>query len=191
MSYCSYCPYQTANESTMVEHIKSSHGNLMKPSIPFIGNSYRRSEQPEPEQQVKIEVGKVTRRKVKGPDDGFLMAGEQPVVSKPTTDNELEMKLMDLFIATEQFGQHFLTGATKEEFADAVNKGALDHQEAAHRAMQLIQARDKQRDIETRIDEVRTFEELTAYKGIYQSPFLNDYSKGRIAELEALKKEGK
>ncbi len=53
-------------------------------------------------------------------------------------DDELEMQLMELFTACELFGQTFMTSATKEEFADAIRYGALDHQEAAHKAMQLI-----------------------------------------------------
>lgn len=108
---------------------------------------------------------------------------EQPIVSKSNADDELEMKLMDLFIATEQFGQHFLTGSTKEEFADAVNNGALDHQEAAHKAMQLIQAQDKQRDIETRIDENKYWKRRYGEHSDADTAFFDS----RIAELEALK----
>ena len=64
-------------------------------------------------------------------------------MSKPTDTNqasedELERKLMDLFARVAEFGRVFLTSATKEEFAESIRAGALDHQEAAHEAMKLI-----------------------------------------------------
>ena len=55
-------------------------------------------------------------------------------------DKKLEVALMELFCRSEEFGRVFLTHVSKEEFADAVNGGALDHQQAAHEAMQLITA---------------------------------------------------
>ena len=57
-------------------------------------------------------------------------------------DEELEKKLMDLFCKTEQFALEFFGGKTsKEEFARNNSSGkTLDHQQAAHMAMQLITA---------------------------------------------------
>ena len=54
------------------------------------------------------------------------------------SEDELERKLMDLFARSEEFGRAFLASATKEEFAESIRAGALDHQEAAHEAMKLI-----------------------------------------------------
>lgn len=54
------------------------------------------------------------------------------------TREELEHKLMALFSRSEEFGRVFLTTATKEEFAESIKEGALDHQEAAHLTVQLI-----------------------------------------------------
>jgi hypothetical protein len=56
------------------------------------------------------------------------------------SDEELEHALMDLFCKTEQFALEFLGAKTsKEDFANnnAVGR-TLDHQQAAHIAMQLI-----------------------------------------------------
>ena len=54
------------------------------------------------------------------------------------SEDELERKLMSLFARSAEFGRVFLTSATKEEFAESIRAGALDHQEAAHEAMKLI-----------------------------------------------------
>ena len=66
------------------------------------------------------------------------MTNDNPTDTNQASEDELERKLMDLFCRSEYFGRTFLTSTTKEEFADAVNKGALDHQEAAHEATKLI-----------------------------------------------------
>lgn len=76
-------------------------------------------------------------------------------------DDELEMKLMELFIASELFGQTFMTSASKEEFAEAIKDGALDHQEAAHEAMKLVREWHNQQleqaVIEARLDEIEKY----------------------------------
>ncbi len=69
-------------------------------------------------------------------------------------DKKLEVALMELFCRSEEFGRVFLTRVSKEEFAKSVNDGALDHQQAAHEAMQLITADRKRVALEARIDEL-------------------------------------
>ena len=59
-------------------------------------------------------------------------------MTNQASEDELERKLMDLFARVAEFGRVFLTSATKEEFAESIRAGALDHQEAAHEAMKLI-----------------------------------------------------
>lgn len=60
------------------------------------------------------------------------------------SEDELEHSLMLLFARSAEFGRVFLTSATKEEFAESVKEGALDHQEAAHEAMKLVRVFIKQ-----------------------------------------------
>lgn len=115
--------------------------------------------------------------------DAMIDEIERKAASK--ADDKLEMKLMDLFIATEQFGQKFMTGATKEEFAEAVKNGALDHQEAAHKAMQLIQARDEQRESQVTAPKQRSERTLefvmseVGGEGSAQALFVKEYIDGK------------
>ncbi len=69
-------------------------------------------------------------------------------------DRKLEVALMELFCRSEEFGRVFLTCAPKEEFAKSVNGGALDHQQAAHEAMQLITADRKRVALEAKIEAI-------------------------------------
>ena len=62
----------------------------------------------------------------------------KPTDTNQASEDELERKLMSLFARSAEFGRVFLASATKEEFAESIRAGALDHQEAAHEAMKLI-----------------------------------------------------
>ena len=75
-------------------------------------------------------------------------------------DKKLEVALMELFCRSEEFGRVFLTRVSKEEFAKSVNDGALDHQQAAHEAMQLITADRKREVLEARIDELNNVRDM-------------------------------
>lgn len=98
-------------------------------------------------------------------------------------DKKLEVALMELFCRSEEFGRTFLTCASKEEFAEAVNGGALDHQQAAHKAMQLITADRKRVVLEARINELENNKWLpNEAKWIEQEA-------DRIAELKAQQEE--
>ncbi len=100
-------------------------------------------------------------------------------------DKKLEVALMELFCRSEEFGRVFLTRVSKEEFAKSVNDGALDHQQAAHEAMQLITADRKRVALEARIDEVEHIANYT--NGMTNQMFEN--LKFRIAELKAQQEE--
>lgn len=53
------------------------------------------------------------------------------------SEEELELNLIELFSKVTSLG--FGMRLTKEEFAEAVKNGAIDHQEAAHEAMKLVE----------------------------------------------------
>ena len=106
-------------------------------------------------------------------------------------DKKLEIALMELFCRNEEFGRTFFTCASKEEFAEAVNGGALDHQQAAHEAMQLITADRKRVELEARLDEAKLVAQL--FVGLPTKTMkradLKDYLVYRIAELKAQQEE--
>lgn len=113
-------------------------------------------------------------------------------VNTPNTD-ELEMKLMNLFSRSAEFGRVFLTSATKEEFAESVNNGALDPQEAAHEAMHLIHLyglQERADEFQRVCDEVDLF---TKYrnKAVYNVQLPIAYLLRRGKELVALKDKQK
>lgn len=57
----------------------------------------------------------------------------------------LEMKLIELFAKCTSFGYSMSPSVTKEQFAEMLSDGkSLDHQEAAHEAMQLIHQHTEQ-----------------------------------------------
>ena len=100
-------------------------------------------------------------------------------------DKKLEVALMELFCRSEEFGRVFLTRVSKEEFAKSVNSGALDHQQAAHEAMQLITADRKRVELEARKDQ--TFKVI---QSLVKSGSISDGSASRAlmlfdAELKA------
>ena len=106
-------------------------------------------------------------------------------------DKKLEVALMELFCRSEEFGRTFLTCASKEEFAEAVNGGALDHQQAAHEAMKLITADRKRVALGARIDERQMLSFHRAYGKDYQETLetLEEANDERIAELKAQQEE--
>ena len=104
-------------------------------------------------------------------------------------DKKLEVALMELFCRSEEFGRVFLTRVSKEEFAKSVNSGALDHQQAAHEAMQLITADRKRVALEARLDELKQLTEFeVATIGIIHGRNLRSY-RDRIADLKAQQEE--
>lgn len=110
-------------------------------------------------------------------------------------DRKLEVALMELFCRSEEFGRVFLTCVSKEEFAKSVNSGALDHQQAAHEAMQLITADRKRVALEARLDENNMYiRELTRHyfpsgPSNPHIPLVQFHE--RIAELKAQQEEVK
>ena len=116
-------------------------------------------------------------------------------MSNPMTpteqDKKLEVALMELFCRSEEFGRVFLTRVSKEEFAKSVNSGALDHQQAAHEAMQLITADRKRVALEARLDERQALHFGRKYGRDYQATLedLEEENDKRIAELKAQKEE--
>ena len=101
-------------------------------------------------------------------------------------DKKLEVALMELFCRSEEFGRTFLTCASKEEFAEAVNGGALDHQQAAHEAMQLITQYGDTRERLGRIDERQALHFGRKYGRDYQATLedLEEENDKRLAELK-------
>ena len=102
-------------------------------------------------------------------------------------DKKLEVALMELFCRSEEFGRVFLTRVSKEEFAKSVNDGALDHQQAAHEAMQLITTDRKRVALEARIDELTNFMStlVTTHGDIPARSVSTAKIRQRIAELKA------
>lgn len=81
-------------------------------------------------------------------------------MTQDTDREKLEHSLMALFSKCTSFGFSFGHTTTKEEFAEMLSKGeSLDHQEAAHEAMKLIDvyiaSQRKAAEIEARIDELK------------------------------------
>lgn len=100
-------------------------------------------------------------------------------------DKKLEVALMELFCRSEEFGRVFLTRVSKEEFAKSVNGGALDHQQAAHEAMQLITADRKRVALEARLDELEHIKILHR-REVYTTKSGDVINiRERIAELKA------
>ena len=59
---------------------------------------------------------------------------------KPSNSVQLELHIMELLQGVAQFGFAMSGKVDRYEFLEMVNDGALDHQEAAHKIMQLIEA---------------------------------------------------
>lgn len=103
-------------------------------------------------------------------------------MSNNMSEEELELNLIELFSKVTSLG--FCMRLTKEEFAEAVKNGAIDHQEAAHEAMKLIKQYALSKQIEARIDEL---EKLGATVNFNGDPLmvggLSTVQIERIAEL--------
>ena len=95
------------------------------------------------------------------------------------SEDELERKLMSLFARSAEFGRVFLTSATKEEFAESIRAGALDHQEAAHEAMKLIRTEK----LKTKMDLLKTIRRSYPKK---QTLLGNAQSKLTLADIDRL-----
>lgn len=107
-------------------------------------------------------------------------------------EEELELSLIELFSKATSLG--FGMRLTKEEFAEAVKNGAIDHQEATHEAMKLIKQYALSKQIEARIDEVSQIPD-NFYQVLYpkDKPFGQGNGKHvkpseRIAELRKQQK---
>lgn len=70
---------------------------------------------------------------------------------------QLELGLIELFSKCTAFGFSFGHTVTKEDFAQMLNDGdSIDHQQAAHDAMQLIDTYVENREREARIHELES-----------------------------------
>ncbi|MHD0307376.1 hypothetical protein [Rhodococcus erythropolis] len=108
--------------------------------------------------------------------------------NKPTTNltrEELEMQFIELFSGVSAYGYSWSKKVTIEEYIKMLHDGAIDHQEAAHKAMQLIdtytQAKEREARIESEESTLRYALQIVKDTGIN---FVVEHLEHRISECE-------
>lgn len=81
----------------------------------------------------------------------------RPLVKSTTnlTREELEMQFIELFNSASSYGYSWSKKVSMQEFIKMLDDGAIDHQEAAHKAMRLIDTYTQAKEREAKIAENR------------------------------------
>lgn len=109
-----------------------------------------------------------------------------PSPTKPTTNltrEELEMQFIELFSGVSSYGYSWSKKVSMQEFIKMLDDGAIDHQEAAHKAMKLIDTYTQAKEREARLDELGNADIAMDFWGINEMEEWDDYYKERSTKL--------
>lgn len=117
-----------------------------------------------------------------------------PNPTKPTTNltrEELEMQFIELFSGVSSYGYSWSKKVSMQEFIKMLDDGAIDHQEAAHKAMQLIDTYTQAKEREARIASVQLYMDTCEDNSVDPSwESIHEFHDGQmkaLADLEAEK----